>query len=1371
MKHSCFIRRLVAEIIVSSPALFLVRCALSIVFGACLMPSASAQIKKGPFDIAEDGAFLLFQTGKLHQAKTRLEGLLATSDAPLRTGWLLRDLMTVCMEAYDTKCVLDALGKAPAVIKAEPQLRLVVPDYLFFEAQVMLWKGNHSYFPSFIQGTAQAITPVPHSTRYFELQVVLADYYLQHLDGASAEEARSMALAGILVTQGNSQFGISKALVDLIESHMEGQDILGALQFYGVSAPYLWKSIPPQSVLFARLAFLTARLLSYTNNYDLTAKSFGAAGPLWDALEIDEGVKQYIKSIGNSLESAALVLANKNEDAAVVHGQHPLQKAREKILQRRSFANATEFYFGVSDLLIGLVQHGRVDPRWLRAFEHRVDWGLQRLPANDVESYRKFALALAHLGTGQVARGRLLAIEAAKTRLIYFDQVLRASYETFQVAGLVDKLVIMAGLTAAASRGSREDIDLMVRGSEALSRNIRHRLVDISVAVASEPAGATRQRVHAYTLLIDKKREWELAQLAQLLNGKEVSAGGVQTDYAATLARLAALKKELVHRGEGEIGGLPTLDALQKSLSDGEAFVGYFSMLGGVGRYCVTKQTTRHAGQPPGLSILADAAIVNSANAMFPASAEEGRIYPVAPSLRLRDFLLGGLDECLGKGMRVTVALPQELTGLSLPSLLQEQPPRLGDGYDLTKAHWLVNDIDSSVVISARHYLAATELRRGHRSNPSRGYLGIGNPQLEGSQEKQHAAMAGLRASVKTPSGIFEFAPLPETATEVKAAATLFSASRPTVLLASSATEESLRSLPLGSYDVVHFATHAVVKDDVSGLGEGALLLTPGDPADKYDDGLLSASEIIRIDLQARLIILSACNTAKYDPLQAGMTVQDLQAAFAVAGAPTLIASLWSVDSPSTVTLITEFIRQWRASPGKPAASALAAAMRAYLGQGHAAHAHPAYWAAFAVIGDGGVTGSDSNLGLDDRDVTDLEYLPGYTSAGEVLSAARDGKNVLFGLYGEWDGSKNNGILSYRDSSGRELWRTASREVGIGRFSILGDEVFVAGYRTIEGFLPVLRCFDRRGRQKWQREFPAFRGYMFADVATTPDGIFVIAYPQELGDTAPQDVVLLRLRRDGTIISQAVLDTLLAKGITGGGARLINWRDKLAIALEFRAFADVAWDTRTRFGVPKTCWRGARTTLYFVDPSSLVKLGVQTIDYFKSPTLAVANGELYVGGELGDGCNNEGVAALFRLKNFGRPSLTWRADPLFVSSIRGIVDFDGRIVLGVRQERAMGVGDKDVKVDYTSKRFSEDLAARREVAFVSLSYDGVLLRRSHSSVALNAFLGGMIVLQQKVVAFGMLGGRPATTPFSGRRTYPRTEKPPSPWYEDLLGKW
>ena len=83
--------------------------------------------------------------------------------------------------------------------------------------------------------------------------------------------------------------------------------------------------------------------------------------------------------------------------------------------------------------------------------------------------------------------------------------------------------------------------------------------------------------------------------------------------------------------------------------------------------------------------------------------------------------------------------------------------------------------------------------------------------------------------------------------------------------LGSEASETTLKHARLADYRIVYFATHGLVAGDVKGLAEPSLALSiPAQPSD-IDDGLLTASEVAQLKLNADWVVLSACNTIAGD--------------------------------------------------------------------------------------------------------------------------------------------------------------------------------------------------------------------------------------------------------------------------------------------------------------------------------------------------------------------------------------------------------------------------------------------------------------------------------------------------------------------------
>jgi CHAT domain-containing protein len=142
---------------------------------------------------------------------------------------------------------------------------------------------------------------------------------------------------------------------------------------------------------------------------------------------------------------------------------------------------------------------------------------------------------------------------------------------------------------------------------------------------------------------------------------------------------------------------------------------------------------------------------------------------------------------------------------------------------------------------------------------------------------------------------------------------------------------------------IIHLATHGLL-DDLKGLGvPGAIALAP-DGTGELNDGLLTASEILDLNLNAELVVLSACDTGR--GRITGDGVIGLSRSLITAGVPSVIVSLWSVPDAPTASLMTEFYQNLQKNPNK--AQALRQAMLTTMKQ----HPNPIDWAAFTLIGE-----------------------------------------------------------------------------------------------------------------------------------------------------------------------------------------------------------------------------------------------------------------------------------------------------------------------------------------------------------------------------------------------------------------------------------
>ena len=208
--------------------------------------------------------------------------------------------------------------------------------------------------------------------------------------------------------------------------------------------------------------------------------------------------------------------------------------------------------------------------------------------------------------------------------------------------------------------------------------------------------------------------------------------------------------------------------------------------------------------------------------------------------------------------------------------------------------------------------------------------------------------------------------PLPETVDELCAVVHDFSNERVQLLLGSKATEFALKDMSsqhtLAKFNIVHFATHAAVAGEITAGTEPGLILTPPDKGTEQDDGYLSASEIAELQLDADWIVLSACNTAAGDG-SSKEALSGLARAFFHAGARALLVSHWAVNSVATPPLVTKTFNELRRNTSVGRSEALRRAMLSMIDSGNPEQAHPAFWAPFIIVGEGGAQTTTSALG------------------------------------------------------------------------------------------------------------------------------------------------------------------------------------------------------------------------------------------------------------------------------------------------------------------------------------------------------------------------------------------------------------------------
>ncbi|MEW6264574.1 MAG: tetratricopeptide repeat protein [Thermodesulfobacteriota bacterium] len=257
--------------------------------------------------------------------------------------------------------------------------------------------------------------------------------------------------------------------------------------------------------------------------------------------------------------------------------------------------------------------------------------------------------------------------------------------------------------------------------------------------------------------------------------------------------------------------------------------------------------------------------------------------------------------------------------------------------------------------------------------------LGLSPGQTPEKTGKRSLDMVGLR-----------FGPLPGTREEVKAIQALLGPGQTRVFTGREALEEVLRQGPPPR--ILHLATHGFFLDDDfmnrlveessaevwsgpdsrpvgsqvklnrvesplirSGLALAGANQAVGSSEIERSDGLLTAEKVLGLKLNGtELVVLSACETGVGE-VKSGEGVYGLRRAFTLAGAKSLVMSLWPVPDLETKELMTEFYRHLAEGKLSRAQALRQAALKQkHIVQNRYGHVNPLFWAAFIMLGDPG---------------------------------------------------------------------------------------------------------------------------------------------------------------------------------------------------------------------------------------------------------------------------------------------------------------------------------------------------------------------------------------------------------------------------------
>lgn len=344
-------------------------------------------------------------------------------------------------------------------------------------------------------------------------------------------------------------------------------------------------------------------------------------------------------------------------------------------------------------------------------------------------------------------------------------------------------------------------------------------------------------------------------------------------------------------------------------------------------------------------------------------------LFDLGRANELYTTLLGPV-ETLVKDKHALLVVPSgALTALPFHLLVTERPaaavPEKLDGY--RDAAWLLKRHAVNVLPSVASLKALRAyVRKDQGAKPM---IGFGDPLFNSGRDNNgdgpDARVAARGVAIGAYTEFWQGAgidrvklaqslpQLPDTADELKAIGRSLGIAEGDIHLGAEASETTVKRAPLADYRIVYFATHGLVAGDVKGFAEPSLALSIPKQPTEFDDGLLTASEVAQLKLNADWVVLSACNTIAGDKPGAE-ALSGLARAFFYAGARALLVSHWAVASDAATRLATLTFDRLKSDQKIGRAEALRQAMLSYLNDASSPrNAYPAFWGPFALIGEG----------------------------------------------------------------------------------------------------------------------------------------------------------------------------------------------------------------------------------------------------------------------------------------------------------------------------------------------------------------------------------------------------------------------------------
>lgn len=1263
----------------------------------------------------------------------------------------------VCRVTHDIDCTRDILSIAmphmEALLRTPGADRSSVSRNLLLMLSYQLATGDY-------QGAARSLAPgaipelataVGDPLLFAELQLLAAQRARRLSDFELSRDHLDKALIATFSLTGTNRFEAPRLLVRITAQLLENYDIERALRLLAAADPLL-KTIPSDSFSAFEFLRLRAELMAYGRDYAGAAKVLQLALSKLDRLQLRSAHKLALQVSAYNDLLGLEVLHGSFDTARDLLKSHPLMAAKAEILARGYFADGNEFNFALAEEFVRLMIGDRAKTGWGDLMTMPPRWTKDPEEILDVQAFGQAAIGLQLAKAGRTDEARRDLVNAARKRLGALREQYRKSTYAAPLPRWVDIVLADFAIEATLAQAA-PDYDLIVQASVLLNRTIATSADDALTSQAIQPSDDGKRTAQSLQTIQYQQAAWEKTQVIALTKRVLSSDEGDREALARERQRILYAGNEFTRQLQriraalseksSAVDTVASLATVQQVLLVDEALVLHAPIFGRMGKVCIRADSTQSSTQAMDGTARTDARLLMAAlTAAHPASNEADSQYPATQAVRLAKLMFGGLEDCLRRSPRVyLVSSPDTVEQVPPAALLAEMPPVLGNGYDLRAARWLIRDHAFVRTSSINAFVATKRLSRTRSATLD--YLGVGDPVLAPDSNSSGAAVASR-------GGLNSLQELPETADEVQRVAGLFDKSKSRLLRRQSATEEDFRLQPLSEFDIVHFATHGLIREQLPGLSEPSLVFTPRPGADILNDGLLTASQIATLPLRARLVVLSACNSARYEPSIIDSGIQGLSTSFAIAGVPSMIAALWPIESALARDLIIDTFRTARGGD-VAIADAMAMAVRRHLdGPTPRPLLHPRFWAALVMLGDGSIS-LNASAQAAKRELGPFANVDSAERAAIVSTASLE-SDFVASATGRWTGKTFESLIRREAADGTVRWEAKDPQIGAGPVAATKQTIYAGGYLAQSAgastvIVPTLRGLQPDGKVLWTQRLPntpedsAVMGLAIAQDQSTVALVGPVARQK-----AETDFSLVRIDGNGREIARKSLAlTVYGQGSNFGYLRF-DGAAGLAVVNRGRWAKSGPDGYRLNgLGDAEQCWEGDAADIVLIDVATLDERKRLRIDRFQVEGAVSTDDGWIVVGDARDDCSTETHAAAYIVKNDGSVQQLWRDASAFPTSARGIRGVGSTIEVIGYAERAVAIPEgvpTPKERDFSNRRSGNEAYISGQLFSARLSAQGVEEGRDFVAAGLPTVPMGMVATTDRSVIFGTVGSRP-----------------------------